>query len=55
MATATQLKCDCPTCTCGVDLASAIKKDGKTYCSSACADGHPDGAGCGHADCNCDH
>ncbi|MGB2926844.1 MAG: metallothionein [Limnothrix sp.] len=53
MATATQIKCACSTCICAVDVATAIKKNEKNYCSEACANGHPDGAGCGHSGCNC--
>ncbi|AFY36724.1 metallothionein family 14 [[Leptolyngbya] sp. PCC 7376] len=53
MATATQLKCDCPNCTCMVDLASAVKKDGKNYCSTTCANGHPEGGCCAESSCSC--
>ncbi|MEG4807160.1 metallothionein [Microcoleus sp. F8-D3] len=53
MTTVTQMKCACPSCLCIVNLSDAIEKDGKTYCSSACADGHPNGSGCGHAGCEC--
>lgn len=38
--------CACKDCTCAV-------RDNETYCSLACANGHPDGAGCGHPGCNC--
>ncbi|MBD1886124.1 metallothionein [Microcoleus vaginatus] len=53
MTTATQTKCACPSCSCVVSLSESIEKDGKTYCSSACADGHPNGSGCGHTGCEC--
>ena len=38
--------CACKDCTCPV-------KESETYCSDACANGHPDGRGCGHPGCNC--
>jgi len=53
MTTITQMKCACPSCLCIVSLENAIKKDGKNYCSEACANAHPDGAGCGHEGCQC--
>lgn len=43
MVTVTQMKCACESCLCIVDLNSAIQKEGKSYCSQACADGHPQG------------
>ncbi|NEQ97019.1 MAG: metallothionein [Cyanothece sp. SIO2G6] len=54
MTTVTQMKCACPSCVCIVDIASAIKHDGKNYCSDACANGHQQGSGCGHEGCGCD-
>lgn len=51
--TATQVKCACETCHCTVSESEAVQKDNKTYCSEACAQGHPDGAGCGHTGCDC--
>jgi metallothionein len=53
MATATQLKCACNSCLCEVSLESAVLKDGKNYCSEACANGHQNGQVCGRAGCNC--
>lgn len=53
MATVTQMKCACESCLCIVDLATAIKKDGKPYCSEACANGHTEGTGCSHEGCGC--
>jgi len=53
MATATQIKCACESCSCMVDEATGIKKNGQFYCSDACANGHPDGSGCGHHGCDC--
>ncbi|MGB3517813.1 MAG: metallothionein [Elainellaceae cyanobacterium] len=55
MTTVTQMKCACESCLCVVDLSSAIQKDGKPYCSEACANGHPSGSGCGHTGCECHH
>ena len=54
MTTVTQMKCACESCLCVVDIGSAIDKDGKHYCSDACANGHSDGStGCAHSGCNC--
>ncbi|MDJ1171968.1 metallothionein [Roseofilum sp. BLCC_M154] len=53
MATATQLKCACESCSCKVDETTGVKKNGQVYCSEACANGHPDGSGCGHEGCDC--
>ena len=53
MTTATLTKCACESCQCAVDEDSTLKKDGKYFCSEACANGHPDGAGCGHPGCGC--
>ncbi|MGD1717584.1 hypothetical protein [Dapis sp. BLCC M172] len=30
-----------------------LQKNGQNYCSEACANNHPDGAGCGHEGCEC--
>jgi metallothionein len=53
MATVTQMKCACDACVCVVAIEDAIKKDGKNYCSDACASGHPNGENCGHQGCDC--
>lgn len=53
MTSATQIKCACENCNCPVSEAKAIKLGEKVYCSEVCAQGHPDGKGCGHAGCNC--
>ncbi len=53
MTTVTQMKCACEQCLCIVAPESAVEKDGKYYCSDACANGHPNGAGCGHSGCGC--
>jgi metallothionein len=53
MTTVTQMKCACDACLCVVSLEDAITKDGKPYCSEACASGHENGAKCGHHGCEC--
>ncbi|APB34855.1 hypothetical protein GlitD10_2518 [Gloeomargarita lithophora Alchichica-D10] len=47
------VKCDCQPCVCQVDPATAIRVESKLYCSEACAQGHSQGAGCGHEGCPC--
>ncbi|MDJ1183289.1 metallothionein [Roseofilum casamattae] len=54
MVAVTQMKCACDSCLCVVDVATALQKSGQVYCSEACANGHPDGSGCGHPGCQCD-
>lgn len=53
MTTVTAMKCACESCLCVVSVDDAVEKEGKHYCSEACADGHPDGQGCSHQGCNC--
>lgn len=53
MTVVTQMKCACESCNCVVSLSDAVMKDGKAYCSEACANGHPGGGGCGHPGCSC--
>lgn len=53
MTTVNQMKCACVSCLCIVSLSDAINKDGKPYCSNACANGHSEGEGCGHTGCSC--
>ncbi|HIK31896.1 MAG TPA: metallothionein [Oscillatoriales cyanobacterium M59_W2019_021] len=53
MTAVTQMKCACESCSCTVSAESAVQKDGRYYCCEACANGHPDGAGCGHPGCAC--
>jgi len=53
MVTVTQQKCACADCVCVVAVADAVKKDGRNYCSQACAEGHAAGHGCDHAGCAC--
>ena len=51
--TVDQMKCACESCVCIVKTDTAIEKDGHFYCSEACANGHPNGSGCGHTGCDC--
>ncbi|MGD1901607.1 MAG: metallothionein [Geitlerinemataceae cyanobacterium] len=54
MATVTQAACACAPCVCTVDPASAIQKNGKSYCSDACANNHPEGeSSCSQSSCGC--
>lgn len=48
-----QMKCACESCVCIVKTDTALEKDGHFYCSEACANGHPNGSGCGHTGCDC--
>lgn len=53
MVTVTQQKCACADCVCIVNVDGAVTKGGRNYCSDACAEGHPNGAGCDHSGCAC--
>ena len=53
MPTVTQQKCACADCVCIVAIDDAVTKDERHYCSEGCADGHPQGSGCGHKGCAC--
>ncbi len=53
MTTISQMKCACPNCLCIVNLKGAIMVQDQPYCSDACAQGHPQGQGCGHSGCGC--
>ncbi len=53
MVVVTQMKCACESCLCIVDTGSAVQKNEQYFCSEACAEGHPNGFGCGHAGCTC--
>jgi hypothetical protein len=52
-ATVERVKCACSDCICVVDLKKGIERDGRVYCSDACADHHKSGSGCQHAGCTC--
>ncbi|HIK27158.1 MAG: metallothionein [Oscillatoriaceae bacterium SKW80] len=53
MTNVTQMKCACGPCLCIVSISDSVEKDGKYYCSDACANGHSGGKGCGHHGCEC--
>ncbi len=53
VATVTHMKCACSSCVCIVSISDAIQKEGKYYCSDACANGHTEGSGCSHHGCEC--
>ena len=53
MPEVTQQKCACNDCVCIVSVDKAVKKGDRNYCSDACANGHPSGAGCDHSGCAC--
>ncbi|NET00148.1 MAG: metallothionein [Sphaerospermopsis sp. SIO1G1] len=53
MITINQMKCACPKCLCIVSVDNSIQKDGKYYCSLACAEEHKTISGCGHQGCSC--
>ncbi|NEP80903.1 MAG: metallothionein [Okeania sp. SIO3B3] len=54
MTTVVEMKCACEPCICVVSTETAVQKDGKYYCSEACANSHTDGSsGCGHQGCDC--
>ena len=36
------MTCECPNCNCAVTKENDVEKDGKHYCCTACAEGHPD-------------
>jgi len=53
--TATVVKCACPTCSCEASGSSAVFKNSQSFCSEACANGHPNNEPCHDADgaCGC--
>ena len=55
--TATVVKCACLSCTCEVSSSSAISRNGQSFCSDACASGHPNNEPChdaaGACGCTC--
>lgn len=53
MTTMTKTKCACPDCKCEVREGHDVTKNGKHYCSKACADGHKSGEGCCNNSCQC--
>jgi metallothionein len=47
------VKCACADCVCIVEMKTAVKSEGRFYCSDECAKHHKDGSGCHHAGCTC--
>jgi hypothetical protein len=47
--------CACPGCSLNYAADDVIERDGKRYCSQACADFHPAGKPCPCSDCHCEH
>jgi hypothetical protein len=41
--TVDRVKCACSDCACVVEVARSIQRDGRIYCSDACADHHRSG------------
>jgi hypothetical protein len=54
MTAAPNEQCACPGCKCIAEGESAIKRNGKTWCSDACADLHPNGTPCPSKNCHCE-
>ena len=48
-----RVKCACPDCVCVISPDKAVERDNKLYCADDCAQGHMNGAGCGHVGCDC--
>ncbi|MEC8825049.1 MAG: metallothionein [Verrucomicrobiota bacterium] len=53
MNASSDIKCACPDCKCSVSEGHHVVKDGKDYCSEACASGHASGDGCCNGVCDC--
>ena len=53
MTDVTMVKCACTDCVCVINTKDGVEKDKRFYCSTECADGHANGAGCHHAGCTC--
>ena len=55
--TTTLVKCACPTCACEVSGSAAVVKNHQSFCSDACASGHPNNEPChdaaGACGCSC--
>lgn len=52
---ATFSSCACPNCDCTVQADQSYERNGKAYCSQACADLHPAGQPCPSQACHCGH
>ncbi|RPF84359.1 MAG: conjugal transfer protein TrbI [Synechococcus sp. TMED20] len=47
-------KCSCKSCTCVVEQSAAVVLNGQSFCSDACAQGHPNDEPChGSGSCGC--
>ena len=46
--------CACPGCTCKCSVEQTFERDGKQFCSQACADLHPKGQPCPSSTCHCE-
>jgi hypothetical protein len=49
-----ETKCACPDCTYVCSEKSESYRNGKLYCSQACADMHPEGLPCPADNCGCE-
>jgi hypothetical protein len=49
-----QQPCACPGCSCPCAADHVYQRDGKCYCSQACADMHPVGQPCPEKKCHCE-
>ncbi|QNJ00474.1 metallothionein/ family 14 [Synechococcus sp. A15-62] len=46
--------CACSRCTCEVQASQVVVRDGQSFCSEACATGHPNHEPChGSGSCGC--
>ncbi len=52
-ATVNQMKCACSSCVCTVNVSDGMQKEGKYYCSDACASENCNGSGCCDHGCDC--
>ena len=49
------VKCACQSCTCEAKGATLVVRNGQSFCSDACATGHPNNEQChGSGSCGCD-
>ncbi|MEM7697176.1 MAG: metallothionein [Verrucomicrobiota bacterium] len=53
MSTPSNTQCACSDCTCEISQGHHVVKDGKDFCSEACATGHVSGDGCCNGACDC--
>lgn len=50
---ATTQVCACQNCQCEIQPEDAVHQNNQYFCSSQCAEGHPEQQGCGHGGCAC--